>query len=262
MSNKPRNTYVRPHSHRNSPIKNRKDRLMSEDRGRYQDDPTKVTNLDNVGEFRYQPFMSAMAYFNSYFKRSLDEDFFIENGIHCLNEKIGNKHTAIYAYVGMTDKKGVLCLPYEAEAIIYVSNGIEDFNTWSYYSDVHQLYAPGGYVAFNFLGDRIVTNYFEEYLSVLYRAVRLGEDMLPEITQPEAIAIAHWCNFVDLDAGVFASKIDPGLADRALLRANTSIMQAKVPGKFSQNFLDNLYDIIYSRDGKVYNKSLKMIKTA
>lgn len=256
------NAYRVPHSHKEQPTKNRKDRLLVEGRGRFEADQYQVTIHDNNSTFNYQPFFSGLAIINSRLKKHADEDDYIENSIHCLAELIGNKHTAMYGFVGKTDSEGVLCLPYTAESIEYVTNGREDFTTWSYRGEMNQLYPPGGYVGYKFLGDRIVTGYFNEYLSVLYKAVRIDEDGFPAVTPKEAMALAHWWNFVDLDAKVFASKVDPGLADRALLRANSAILQAKVPEKYSQNFIDNLYDVVYSRDGKVYNRSYKMVKTS
>lgn len=256
------NVYRLPGKDKHYPSSNTKDRLLVENRGRFEADQYQVTIHDNNSTFNYQPFFSGLALINTRLKKHADEDDYIENSIHCLSELIGNKHTAYYGFVGMTDEKGVLCLPYRAESIEYVSNGREDFTTWSYKGEMNQLYPPGGYVSYKFLGDRIETNYFNQYVSVLYKSVRIDEDGFPAITPKEAMALAHWWNFVDLDAKVFAQKVNPALADRALLRANTAILQAKVPEKYSQNFIDNLYDIVYSRDGKVYNHSYKMIKNS
>jgi len=243
-------------------VKNRKDYLLSEGMGRYEADASEVTIHDNNSVYNYKPFFTGLALINTLIGKTPNEDDFIEVGVNAL-EKIGNVHTAYYGFIGRTDKKGELCLPTVAQSIEYVSNGREDFTSWSNATDVNQLYAPGGYVAYKFLGDKIKTNYFEQTLSVLYKTTRLDEKGLPAVTPREAEAMAYWWNYTDITRRYWrGEQLAESRMMEALRLANIRINQARIPEKYSQNFINMLHDIVYSRDGKIYNKSLKMIKGA
>lgn len=144
---------------RNIPQNNQKDINMSY--GRFTNNIRNEVSFDNNSHYDYVSILSGMYIIQSLLEVIPNEDDYLDHAYNCMR-KLKALHIDLYGFTGTTDNEGVLCLPTDARAIEYVSNGTEDWNTWSPWSQLAKSYAPGSYITYNFLGDRIVTNYKEQ----------------------------------------------------------------------------------------------------
>lgn len=227
--------------------------------GRFSEQFTK-TSLDNNATYNYVSIMSGMAMIESLFGDTPNEDDYLDHALNCMRH-IGNVHIDLYGFVGQTDDNGEVCLPISAIGIEYVTNGREDNFTWSVRSQLSQLHAPGKYLHYKFLGDKLVLDFPNIWVSVAYWAEKMDEEGNLLITEQEAEACAYW--WVWVDSRRKARKgYGPAIQylQQAVFDKNKSINQARIPDHFSQNFMDQWADIVYSRDRKDYNISYKPVK--
>jgi len=176
---------------------------------------------------------------------------------------IGNVHIDLYGFTGTTDDNGELCLPVEALGIEYVTNGSADWTTISVVSEISQLHPPGNFVAYKFVGDRVITDWFNQNISVAYWNAKTDEEGYLMITEQEAEACAYWWKWVDTRRKMYrGNQLAGSILQQVTFDKNKAINQARVPERFSQNFLDQLADIYVSKDRKIYNRSFKPVTTA
>lgn len=228
--------------------------------GRFTDKQYELTTFDNNSVYNYVPIFRGLSLIQSLFDETPNEDDYLENALNCLRQ-IGNNHTNLYGYSNYTDDKGELCLPVTALSIEYVTDGQEDWTTWSIRGQTSQLYAPGSFISYKFLGDKVVTDYPNEKISVAYRSYKQDEEGLPLITEREAEACAYWWVWVDTRRklrkgnGIAGNYLQLATADK-----NKAVNQARIPERYSQNFMDQLLSIVYSRDRKTYKNGYKPVK--
>ena len=98
-------------------------------------------------------------------------------------------------------------------------------------------------------------------LSVAYRTFKNDDEGLPLITEKEANACAYWWQWVNTRRKMYqGNQLAGSVLGMAQRDKNKAINQARIPERFSQNFVDQFADIIYSQDRKVYNKMYKPVK--
>ena len=237
---------------------NYKERDLS--KGRFIDKQYDLTTFDNNSTYDYTSIFRAIAMIQTFFGETPNEDDFLDNALECLRQ-IGNLHPSMYGYTSTTDNDGVLCLPVTAMSIEYVTDGSEDWNTWSLRSEISQQYAPGRAIKYKFIGDKIITDFPNTLLSVAYRTYKNDEDGLPLVTQKEANAIAYWWKWVDTRRKLYqGNQLAASILQFTQRDKSKAINQARIPERYSQNFMDQFADIMYSRDRKVYNKTYKPVK--
>lgn len=230
------------------------------DRGRFTDKQFELTAHDNNSTYDYQSIYRGIALIQTFFGETPNEDDYLDVSLECLRQ-IGNIHPSLYGFTSRTDDKGELCLPITAESIEYVTNGHEDWLTWSISSELSQLYAPGRMIHFKFLGDKIVTDFPETIMSVAYRTFKHDEEGLPLVTSKEANACAYWWKWIDTKRKVYrGNQLAASTLQLATRDKNKAINQARIPERFSQNFMNQFADIVYSRDRKIFNRSFSPVK--
>jgi hypothetical protein len=229
-------------------------------KGRFIDKQFELTSFDNNSTYDYTSIYRGIAMIQTFFGDTPNEDDYLENALECLRQ-IGNLHTSMYGYTSKTDENGELCLPVTAMSIEYVTDGSEDWNTWSIRSEISQLHPPGRVVKYKFLGDKIVTDLEKRTLSIGYRSYKNDGEGLPLITEKEANACAYWWKWVDTRRKMYqGNQLAASVLPMAQRDKNKAINQARIPERYSQNFMDQYANILYSRDRKVYNKMYKPVK--
>ena len=232
------------------------------DKGRFRHNPKQLTSFDNNAEYNYVSIMSGLYIIESLYGDTPDEDDYLDHAYNCMRH-IGNVHIDLYGFTGTTDDNGELCLPVEALGIEYVTNGSADWTTISVVSEISQLHPPGNFVAYKFVGDRVITDWFNQNISVAYWNAKTDEEGYLMITEQEAEACAYWWKWVDTRRKMHrGNQLARSLIKDVTFDKNKSINQARVPERFSQNFLDQLADIYVSKDRKIYNRSFKPVTTA
>lgn len=231
-------------------------------KGRFRNNPKEATSFDNNSHYDYVSIMSALYKIESLFGDTPDEDDALDQFYNCMR-LIGNVHIDLYGFTGMTDDKGELCLPTPAIAIEYVTNGAEDWTTVSYFTETSQLHPPGSLIAYKFLGDRVITDWYEQDISVAYWKEKEGDDGHVLVTEAEAEACAYWWKWVDTRRKYYrGNQLAASILQQVTFDKNKAINQAKAPTHMSQNFADQLANIYTSRDRKIYNRSFKPVKIA
>lgn len=229
-------------------------------KGRLIENQYELTTFDNNSNFDYVSIYRGLSLIQTFFDETPNEDDYLENALNCLRH-IKNVHTTMYGFNGVANDKGELCLPIRALSIEYVSNGETDWTTWSLKSQVSQLYPGGFFVSYKFLGDRIVTDYPDKTFSVAYRTYRQDEEGLPLITEREAEACAYWWKWVDTKRKTYkGNQLAASILQLTQRDKNKSLLQARIPERYSQNFMDQMLNIIYSRDRKSHNLPFKPVR--
>lgn len=229
-------------------------------KGRLIDKQFEITTFDNNSTFQYESIFRGLSLIQSFFDDTPNEDDYLENSLNCLRH-IGNVHTVLYGYNGVTDENGELCLPVSAMSIEYVGDGEPDWSSISIRNQLSQLYAQGFYVSYKFLGDKIVTDFPNKRLTVAYRTYRQDEQGLPLVTEKEAEACAYWWKWVDSRRQMYkGNQLAGNVFQFATRDKNKSLLQARIPERYSQNFMDQMLNIVYSRDRKVHNLSFKPVR--
>lgn len=227
------------------------------DKGRFQGDNTRLTVPDDNYDYDFVHLFHGMALIETFYGDSPDEDEYLESALIALR-KIGNVHRDMYGYTGYTDGNGEICMPVKAMSIEFVTDAAEDWTSWSVFNELDQLYPTGGFVKYKFVGDRIVTDRENFLLSIAYRTYKQGEDGLPMVTEREAEACAHFWKYVDLRKKMYrGDQLAGQLFPLAKRDYGLAFNRARLPNKFSQNFMDSWLDTVYSRDRKLYNRPYK-----
>lgn len=217
-------------------------------------------NRENNAVYDLVSIYTGLSKINSMFGDNVNEDDYLDNALNCLR-LIGNVHPLLYGISAESDNEGYVCLPANALSIEAVTNGYFDWSSFSYMGNTSNFNLSGQYIAYEFLGDRIRIEHPNKKVSILYKGYSSDEEGLPLITEAEAEACAYWWVYIDT-----RRKIRTGNASAnnyfqiALSDKNKAINQARVPNKFSQNFLNQYGNVITSFDRKSYNKDYKPIK--
>lgn len=235
---------------------NQKD--LNLDYGRFTHNIRNEISFDNNSHYDYVSILSGMYIIESTFEITPNEDDYLDHAYNCMR-KLKSLHVDLYGFTGTTDEKGELCLPTGARAIEYVTNGSEDWSTWSNWSQLSQRYAPGTYITFNFLGDKIVTNYPNQDLSVAYWREKTGDDKQLLVTEQEAEACAYWWIWVDARRRAYKGT-GGNYLQQAMFDKNKAFNQAKIPNQLTQNMINQLGNVYTSQDRKFYNRSYKPVK--
>lgn len=192
---------------------------------------------------------------------------------------IGNKRTRLYRASIQIDEDGRGELPCNCDLIEAVTYcGPED---WEYTSNIHQygnknsayvedyiesnkafldpLYRSGKFVKYRREGDYIYVNKGFGAINVLYHGEQLDEDGLPEITMNEAVAIADFIAYIELNKK--ANKNNNRVAMEQARDANRQWLlhcdKARQPEYLSQNDMDMILDALSSWNRKKKGFSYK-----
>lgn len=224
---------------------------------------------------------------NFHYAISLAEQLYdVEGDLEDLEEiglvafhQIGNKRTRLYRTSLTLDSEGKALLPCNCdfiEAVTYC--GSED---WAYTSNIHPngdiesnyienyiessksfvdpLYISGKFVKYRRQGDYIYVPNGISKINILYHGEQLDEDGLPEITMNEAIAIANFIAYVQLNKQAKRSNNSIAMqqSQEAWSKWLLSCDNARKPEYISQNEMDMILDALTSWNRKKRGYSYK-----
>lgn len=195
-------------------------------------------------------------------------------------ERIGNKHTRLYRYVGDV-KDGKLTLPCNVDVIESVHVPIPDaqmtsntsdltfidslwtegyIDFWKYNEDPY--YTKGKYVKYD-EGDGVL--YFGKdykHVMVVYHGVIADEDTgLPLLNDKELDAVAAYVAYTYLFKEGIRKRDGNVIQLAQTIKADWLRLAnaARIPEQFSQNDMDRILDVQVRWDRKQYGKSYKSI---
>lgn len=218
--------------------------------------------IENRSSYNYVSVMRGIAFINSIFGTTPNEDDYLEHAFNCIRH-IGNVHYNLMAvFEGTTDSEGYLCLPTVAESIEFVSDGGIDSEDRVPYRKTSVFTPQGNFISYQFIDrDKIKTEYPNTKLKVGYKTYLQDKEGLPLVTEQEAEACAYWWVWVDTRRKLYNQ--NPAAANYLQLAErdkNKSINQARVPAKINQNLMDAIGNIEKSYNLKLFNKSFKPIR--
>ncbi len=196
-------------------------------------------------------------------------------------ERIGNKHTRLYRYVGDV-VNGKLELPCNvAEGVIESvhipipdtqrTSNISDWNSLSSLwtesfidfkkIDEDPYWTRGKYVKYDEGNDVLYFSHDYKRVMVVYHGILMDDDQLPLLNDKEIKAIAAYVAYMSLfkeglqkrDGNII--KIAQVVKEDWLRLCNA----ARIPEHLSQNDMDRILDVKVRYDRKHYGKSLKPI---
>jgi len=215
---------------------------------------------ENNAEYKFVSLKMGLFYISSLFGKKADEDDYLEQALLCL-KKIGNVYKTVVRYDAKTDENGYLCLPSEAYTIEAVSVGNYDWDAYSYRNTVSSIYPVGRFLPYSFDGRGIKTDTKEQGVSVIYRTFIADEEGYPMVTEQEAEACAYWWMWIDTRRRTYkGEQLASSLLQMVEKDKNKALLQARCELKFSQNFLDQYANALYSQDRKIYGHSFKPVK--
>ena len=224
-------------------------------------------------------FNAAYGLVESLYGQTLTETEFEDIALNAWN-RIGNKHTRLYRYIGDTENKK-LVLPCNVDVIESVHIPIPDAQLTSNHSDLYFIDSlwtegyidfwkynedpyntRGKYVKYD-EGDGVL--YFKrdyKHVMVVYHGIIADEETgLPLLNDKELDAVAAYVAYVTLfKEGI--KKRDNGAIQLAnAIKADWLRLcnAARIPEHFSQNDMDRILDVKVRWDRKIYGKSLKPI---
>lgn len=194
-------------------------------------------------------------------------------------DMIGNKRTRLYRASLEVGADGKVVLPCNCDIIEAVTYcGPED---WAYTSNIHDhgdiqtsyienyiegqkafldpLYQSGKFVKYRREGDYIYVNHGFGKVNLLYHGEYLDEDGLPELTMKEAVAIADFIAYIELNKKAVrtnnrnAMEIASQARQQWLLHCD----KARQPDYVSQNEMDMILDSVSSWNRKKRGYSYK-----
>ena len=225
-----------------------------------------------------QPFYSAFSTAMTLYDIDITSEDFEEIALIAW-EKIGNRHTRLYRFIGDT-KNSTLDLPCNVSVIESVHIPMEDAQMTSNLSNIPQfqnLFIENYIENLKELNDPIYTSgklvkyregngvlYFSrDYkgVTVVYHGVIVDDDGLPLISSKEIHAIAAYVSYAIL------YKKGLQLRDKSYIELSQlakgewlrTCNSARIPEHFSQNDMDAILDVKVRWDRKGYGKSMKPI---
>ena len=194
-------------------------------------------------------------------------------------DMIGNKRTRLYRASLEVGEDGSAALPCNCDIIEAVTYcGPED---WAYTSNIHEygdiqssytenyiegqktfldpLYQSGKFVKYRHEGNYIYVNKGFGKINILYHGEQLDEEGLPELTKNEAIAIADFIGWVQLNkkAEKTMNRVISERANKAEQRWLIHCDKARQPDYLSQNDMDMILDALSSWNRKKKGYSYK-----
>lgn len=194
-------------------------------------------------------------------------------------DMIGNKRTRLYRASLEVGKDGSVALPCNCDIIEAVTYcGPED---WAYTSNIHEygdiqssytenyiegrkafldpLYQSGKFVKYRREGDYIYVNKGFGKINILYHGEQLDEDGLPQITMKEAVAIADFIAYIELNKKAIKTnnRIAMEMATAARQQWLVHCDKARQPDYISQNEMDMILDALSSWNRKKKGYSYK-----
>ena len=195
-------------------------------------------------------------------------------------ERIGNKHTRLYRYIGDVIN-GELILPCNVDEIESVHVPISDAQFTSNKSDLAFLdstwteeyidfwkvetdpyWTKGKYVKYDEGNGVLYFNRDYKHVMVVYHGVFVDdENGLPLLNNKELRAIATYVAFVSLNKEAIRKRDGNLLKLAAVIEEkwNKLCSAARVPERFTQNDMDKILDVRVRWDRKQFGKSLKPI---
>lgn len=227
--------------------------------------------LENNAEYELVSIFNGITKLHTIFAETPNEDDYLENALNCLR-LIGNNYYVISAFNGTTDDEGKICLPTDAYAIESVTNGWMDWVSNSWRNTLSNLYTKGGYMKYEFyynnpVGTKsrylILREHPNTQVSILYRTYNHDSEYLPLITEAESEACAYYYVYIQTLRKTFQGNPNSSqLLALAETNKNKKILQARTINHMSQNFVNDVNNIIHSWDRKWYNRSHKPVKIA
>lgn len=194
-------------------------------------------------------------------------------------DMIGNKRTRLYRAQLTLDEEGRAELPCNCDVIEAVTYcGPED---WAYTSNIHEygdiqssftenyiegrkgfldpLYQSGKFVKFRREGDYIYVNKGIGKINILYHGEQLDEDGLPQLTMKEAVAIADFIAYTELNKKAIRTNNNAAMTMAATAKQSWLFHcdKARQPDYISQNEMDMILDSLTSWNRKKRGYSYK-----
>jgi hypothetical protein len=133
-------------------------------------------------------------------------------------------------------------------------NTITDKEPFIAEEDQMPVSAPvGNYVDFEHDGDKLIFNFDNKYVDVVFRIIPLDKDGYPYLTEKAVMAFAYWLNFVNVQRKYFKKQADPNMLQIAEEMAKNHIAKARTPDALSKNEIDSLLNVMTSMNRKFYN---------
>jgi hypothetical protein len=241
--------------------------------------------MQNNATYELQPIIDQVKFLgNVILEEDLSEQRILEVAQLVL-DKVGNKHNDLFVYKGVVDDKGRFDLPCNVEIIEAVGTQIPHSTFESVFAplssrqrvfdkaiyrvrDRHESYFKGDFVNYTYKGDHLLIS--QEYTSklnnqphvysnkdivVMYYG-RIVDDLgRPMVTDREAEAIIYYMMYLKELKMRYKRQGDSGAAAQiALQEANTMIARARVPTYISQNAMQDLKQVVQSRNQWKYNR--------
>lgn len=195
-------------------------------------------------------------------------------------ERIGNKHTRLYRFIGNTTNHTLKlpCNVCDIESVHIPINDAQYTSNQRLFGDLDSLFIEGYIDAWNFMRDPFNQRgkllkydegknelYFSRdyhHVMVVYHGIIADEDDgTPLVNEKERQAIAAYVAYVDFFKDALKKRdrnslaISQTLKEEWLRRCNA----ARIPFHLSQNDMNAVLDVKYRWDRKWYGKSLKPI---
>lgn len=222
---------------------------------------------------------TALGLLNDFHGVTLDEDLFETYALSAY-AKIGNKDCRLYVTHLKPQPDGIggwfvqkPCNLTSIEAItidseqvketdsVYFTAGLkrqaieEEIEMNKY--DKSQFYISGKLIKYQELGDNIYFSEPYDNVNVLYKGQYLDEDGLPYVNEKELNAIVAYCVYA-VDQKQARLTKDPStfqIAQQEYSQWLKACSQARVPEDISQNYMNEVLDVMHSWDVHVYNAS-------
>lgn len=241
--------------------------------------------MQNNATYELQPIIDQVRFLgNVLLEEELSEQRILEVAQLVL-DKIGSKHNDLFIYKGTVDKTGRLELPCNVEIIEAVGTQVPQSTFESVFApltgrqrifdkaiyrvrDRHETYFKGDFINYTYKGDHLIIS--QEYTSTLNNHPHpyANKDMVvmyygriiddlgrPLITEREAEAIVYYLMYLKELKMRYKRQGDNGAASQiALQEANQAIARARVPTYISQNAIQDLKQVVQSKNQWKYNR--------
>lgn len=236
---------------------------------------------------RTLPFQTALYYLEELHGMTMNETSFLDAGMIAW-KRIGNRQVCKHLIQKeKTDENGCIDLPCNLLDIIYVVEHSGDFLDSPYRPDYtvarydntyperilnrfstkaayqHSSEPSGQYIPYEVTetGIMIQSNGPDVEYDILYEGLVGDDEGFPKLNQREAEAISYFLAYITVHKrmGMKIEK-DGNLVQYYYQLWSKACRNARVPEKFSQNFIDSVLNVKTSMNRKTYNRSLRMMK--
>ena len=194
-------------------------------------------------------------------------------------ELIGNRQTALYKYTTSTEDKRIKlpCNVDYIEAVFAPYMDAQLTNSYSVYPSVYNqwvesyieswkkknstFYDKNALIKYRQEGDDLVFDRDYTGITILYHGVITDEEGLPYLSDKEVQALAAYCAYMN----IYKQSLMRG--DGGLFQLATAVKadwlrlcnSARIPTHLTQNEMNDILDVRYRADRKMYGKSFKPI---